>query len=141
PEFSTLITNLGSDDLLKVLRSGVGEDGGDYLHWDKLRHKKPPEGLTHKEWWLALKWGRQQLARDLPLRDSAGQPFQYGTPDLVLRLLHYVDQRCSGSIAMPEVVTADEQARQHYLVNSLMEEAIRSSQLEGATTSRRVAKD
>jgi Fic family protein len=42
---------------------------------------------------------------------------------------------------MPEVVTADDQARQHYLVNSLMEEAIRSSQLEGATTSRRVAKE
>ena len=42
---------------------------------------------------------------------------------------------------MEEVVTADEQARQHYLVNSLMEEAIRSSQLEGATTSRRVAKE
>lgn len=42
---------------------------------------------------------------------------------------------------MSEVVTADAQARQHYLVNSLMEEAIRSSQLEGATTTRRVAKE
>lgn len=52
-----------------------------------------------------------------------------------------MDQQCSGQIAMAEVVTADEQARQHYLVSSLMEEAIRSSQLEGATTSRRVAKD
>lgn len=59
----------------------------------------------------------------------------------MLQLLHYVDQRCSGETAMPEVVTADDQARQHYLVNSLMEEAIRSSQLEGATTSRAVAKE
>jgi len=42
---------------------------------------------------------------------------------------------------MSEVVTTDADARQHYLVNSLMEEAIRSSQLEGATTSRRVAKE
>lgn len=42
---------------------------------------------------------------------------------------------------MPEVVTAAGQAQQHYLVNSLMEEAIRSSQLEGATTTRKVAKD
>lgn len=42
---------------------------------------------------------------------------------------------------MAEVVTTDEQARRHYLVNSLMEEAIRSSQLEGATTTRRVAKE
>jgi hypothetical protein len=59
----------------------------------------------------------------------------------VQRLLHYVDQHCSGEIAMAEVVTTDEQARHHYLISSLMEEAIRSSQLEGATTSRRVAKE
>src|SRR5580658_9702561 len=42
---------------------------------------------------------------------------------------------------MSEVVTADAQARERYLVNSLMEEAIRSSQLEGATTTRRIAKE
>jgi len=41
---------------------------------------------------------------------------------------------------MDEVVTSERQAGQRFLVNSLMEEAIRSSQLEGATTSRRVAK-
>jgi Fic family protein len=42
---------------------------------------------------------------------------------------------------MSEVVTADAQVRRQYLVNSLMEEAIRSSQLEGATTTRHVAKE
>lgn len=42
---------------------------------------------------------------------------------------------------MEEVVTTDRHARNRYLVNSLMEEAIRSSQLEGATTSRQVAKE
>src|SRR6185312_2572571 len=51
------------------------------------------------------------------------------------------DQHTSGEIAMAEAVTTDAQARRHYLVNSVMEEAIRSSQLEGATTSRRAAKD
>ncbi len=59
----------------------------------------------------------------------------------MLRRLHFVDQRSSGAIAMPEVVTADDDARRQYLVNSLMEEAIRSSQLEGANTTRRVAKE
>src|SRR6185312_13567755 len=59
----------------------------------------------------------------------------------VQRLLHFVDQHTSGEIAMAEAVTTDAQARRHYLVNSVMEEAIRSSQLEGATTSRRAAKD
>jgi Fic family protein len=44
-------------------------------------------------------------------------------------------------VVMDEVVTSDSQARDRYLVNSLTEEAIRSSQLEGATTSRQVAKE
>lgn len=79
--------------------------------------------------------------RDLPLRATEGPNFGYTLPDPVLSLLHLVDQQCSGQIAMEEVVTAGDKARQHYLVNSLMEEAIRSSQLEGATTSRRVAKE
>lgn len=132
---------LPSERLLTLIREGIPEDGERYLHWDKLRHLKPPSDLTHEEWWFLIKWGRQQLLRSIPLTHHDGEHFAYGVPDLVFRFLHYVDQRCSGEIAMPEVVIADEQARQHYLVNSLMEEAIRSSQLEGATTTRRVAKD
>jgi Fic family protein len=42
---------------------------------------------------------------------------------------------------MDEVVTSERAAGRRFLVNSLMEEAIRSSQLEGATTSRVVAKE
>ncbi len=111
----------------------------DYIHWDKLRHLAPPEGITHEEWWLAIRMGRAPSG--LPLQDADGRRFRYGTPSSMQRLLHYVDQHCAGEIAMAEVVTTDEQARHHYLVNSLMEEAIRSSQLEGATTSRHVAKE
>lgn len=113
----------------------------EYIHWDKLRHLDPPNDLSSELWWAGIKWARRSILRPLPLTAAEGAPFTYAMPDEVLRLLHYVDQRCAGEIAMPEVITADEQAKQHYLVNSLMEEAIRSSQLEGATTSRRVAKD
>lgn len=127
--------------LVQLVKQRVSEPGDGYVHWDKLRYRDPPGDLTHEEWWFLLKWRRQQSFRRLPLSDDRGEPFVYGMPDAVQRGLHQVDQRCSGEIAMPEVVTADDQARHHYLVNSLMEEAIRSSQLEGATTSRRVAKD
>lgn len=129
------------DRLFEVLDAETGETDTEYLHWDKLRHLVPPAGLTSEEWWWLVKFRRRASLRPLPLADAEGHAFAYGTPDPVLRLLHHVDQRCSGEIAMPEVVTADDQARSHYLVNSLMEEAIRSSQLEGATTSRHVAKD
>ena len=143
PSFDDLLAKIASDSdrLLEVMKAPAAQDGSGYIHWDKLRQLEPPNGFTHEEWWFSIKWGRQRALRDLPLADAAGRHFTYSQPDPVLRSLRHVDQRCSGEIVMPEVVTADDQARQHYLVNSLMEEAIRSSQLEGATTSRRVAKE
>jgi Fic family protein len=143
PPFEELIVKLSrnSDRILEIMRAPARDDGRGYVHWDKLRRLEPPNDFTHEEWWFSVKWGRQSALRSLPLADADGNHFVYSQPDVVLRSLRHVDQRCSGEIAMPEVVTADDQARQHYLVNSLMEEAIRSSQLEGATTSRRVAKE
>lgn len=115
--------------------------GGKYRHWDTLRHLKPPEDLTSEEWWLAVKLARAPLQREIPLSDAEGRSFTYTMPDEALELVHYIDQHASGEMAMPDVITESESARRHFLVNSLIEEAIRSSQLEGATTSRAVAKD
>lgn len=141
PSMQELWAKTAPDKYMTIYGSIGHLSNAEYLHWDKLRHLDPPNGLTHEEWWLGLKMARGPILRQLPLMSIDNQRFTFALPDAVLRLLHFVDQRSSGEIAMPEVVTADEQARQHYLVNSLMEEAIRSSQLEGATTSRRVAKE
>ncbi len=143
PTLQEMLANIAPPRIVELLtRDAPDPREYDYPDWDKLRHLKPPEGLTHEEWWFQIKRRRDAILRPLPLlRDPEGRPFEYGVPDIVLRGLHYVDQHCAGEVAMEEVVTADEQARQRYLVNSLMEEAIRSSQLEGATTSRRVAKE
>ncbi|MEX0815929.1 MAG: Fic family protein [Gaiellales bacterium] len=141
PTLQEAFSSLDSDRLLHAVRTVGVSSSSAYLHWEEVRHRKPPEDLTHREWWGALKFSRVSLARNLPLTDPSGEAFAFSMTDFILRELHHVDQKCSGSIAMPEVVTADEQAKQHYLVNSLMEEAIRSSQLEGATTSRRAAKE
>ncbi len=113
----------------------------EYLHWDKLRHLSPPQGLTSEQWWLKVRYAREGELRKLPLTDSQGTPFSYGVLDSMLRQLHHIDQRCGGEVAMDEVVTSEKRAGRRFLVNSLMEEAIRSSQLEGATTSRVVAKE
>ena len=139
PTMAELFDRIKPERLVEVL--GGEAPNGSYLHWDKLRHLEPPPGLTHEEWWARIKFARQGSKRPLPLTDAEGRPLTYSLPDPVLRLLHHVDQRTSGEIAMPEVVTADEGARRRYLVNSLMEEAIRSSQLEGARTSQQVAKE
>ncbi len=142
PTYAELVAELAPESIPKALaavRSAGREDR--YLHWDKLRRLSPPHGLSSREWWLGIKTERAAGARLLPWEDKEGTPFRYGLPDLVLERLHRVDQRASGEVAMDEVVTSERQAGQRFLVNSLMEEAIRSSQLEGATTSRRVAKE
>lgn len=142
PTYPELVSKLGGEAIARSLRAIRDAPADDhYLHWDKLRHLDPPSGLSNEEWWLGLKTRRGANARFLPLDDTEGAPFQYGLPDPVLRRLHRIDQRAGGEVAMDEVVTSEKQAGQRFLVNSLMEEAIRSSQLEGATTSRRVAKE
>jgi Fic family protein len=142
PSVPEMLGKLGPGAMGRVLESQGGLPADDdYVHWDKLRHLAPPEGLSADEWWLGIKIRRTAGLRFLPLSTPDGTPFAYGLPDAVLRHLHHIDQRCSGEVAMDEVVTSEQQAGNRFLVNSLMEEAIRSSQLEGATTSRKVAKE
>jgi Fic family protein len=112
-----------------------------YPHWNKLRQLEAPDGLVSEQWWLKIKLARRDEMRVLPLTDADGNHFGYTLPDIVLRHLHRVDQRCGGEVAMGGAVASEQDAGKRFLVNSLMEEAIRSSQLEGATTSRVVAKE
>lgn len=114
---------------------------GDYLAWDKLRYKQPPDDLTHEEWWAATRLARTMVERPVDrLVDVEGRPFTFTLPDAVLRSIENVNRAASGHIAVSEQVT-NASTRDRYLVSSLIEEAITSSQLEGAATSRRVAKE
>lgn len=110
-----------------------------YRPWDTFRHIPPPPGVTVEDWWAATRRKRRVAARDLPLHDVAGQPFTYNLPDEVMRLSEGLARRASGVVGTAERVTNDAN-RTKYLVSSLMEEAISSSQLEGAVTSRVNAK-
>jgi Fic family protein len=111
-----------------------------YLHWDKLRFLRPPGPLTHEQWWAALKLRRMGSSRTVPLRDTNNRPFVYCLADPIPELLHHIDQGCGGFLQLPEQITNSE-TRDRYVVSSLMEEAIRSSQIEGAVATRRVAKE
>jgi Fic family protein len=70
----------------------------------------------------------------------AGQPFVYALPDEVLRATDAIARNASGQITISEQVTHSD-TRDRYIVSSLIEEAITSSQLEGAATSHREAKN
>lgn len=130
---------MNNNRISDVLRLAV-EPSGDYTHWDKLRHLTPPSGLTTEEWWLGLKLRREGSLKEVPLKDQQGSFFSFGVPDLVQAELHDIDVGAGRSIGIPEPI-ANPQTRDRYLIRSLMEEAITSSQLEGAATTRDVAKE
>ena len=111
---------------------------GKYLHWDELRRRPAPDGVTHAEWWAAVTLARQSLFQELPLQDKQGKPFVFGAPSPVVIDLHHIDRDAAGQLrsAAEAPLPADSQ---RYLIGSLIEEAIASSQLEGASTTRRVA--
>jgi len=145
PDFYLLLTKMASnspDDLGRILSIGIQADPrGHYYHWDKLRHLKlPPHVLSHEEWWLAIKLSRRALYKNIPQSDKDGNPFVYAEPDVVRRLLHEVDIHGGGELKASEQV-ANPNTRDTYLINSLIEESITSSQLEGAATTRKVAKE
>ena len=114
---------------------------GKYLHWDDLLHRKPPGNLTREEWWGGLKFRRDSAAKTVPLEaKSKGGNFQFVEVDPILEKLHYITLQGGGHVAMPEQITNPETKDQYY-VSSLIEEAITSSQLEGAATTRQVASE
>ena len=144
PDLGTLITNASKEPnkLVEIISLGIKPDPkGKYHHWDKLRYLALPPGLSnHEDWWLAVKFARKALYKTIPHSDKYGNPFVYGEPDIVRRLLHEIDIHGGGELKTTEQV-ANPSTRDTYLINSLIEESITSSQLEGAATTRKVAKE
>jgi len=142
PDFNELMSRLSkSGQVANVFRiMSLVQPDLDYLHWDELRRKPPPKGFSYEEWWLALKWRRKGAYRSLPLVDKNGHSFCYSIPDAVLELLHQIDFKAGACIGMPDTLV-DPTLRDRYVVSSLIQEAITSSQLEGAVATREVAKE
>ena len=111
-----------------------------YPHWDRLIRYQAPEGLSHEEWWLALKLRRSVGRREIPLCTPDGRAFSYVLSNPLPERLHSIDLGAGGQISMQEPI-ANPATRDRYYLSSLIAEAITSSQLEGAATTRVVAKE
>ncbi len=142
PEMSGLF-----EEVLSRARSGLEMDlvlsqsstpGGKYLHWDELLYREPPEGLDHEAWWLGIKLARSGRLTPIPMTDTVGRNVRFGLTDRAQEHLHFVDKMAAGAIETPDVLLNPE-TREFFVSRSLAEEAIRSSQLEGAATTRVVA--
>lgn len=142
PNFETLLSNLDGPTLAHALQNRAQVHDNNYLHWDQIRRRPLPDGLTLESWWVTLKLSRYSLYRQLPLLNKTGDKFVVGMPEPVLIHLHHIDQEAGGKIlSTTNKNIASKEHQQRYLINSLIEESITSSQLEGASTTRKVAEE
>ena len=142
PPLQSILASLSPARLSTLLHSDIGNlSNGKYLHWDQVRVRPPPSGYTNQEWWASIKLKRVSSRHYLPFKDTSGTPFSFNDSGDLYRLLHEVDREASGRIEVPRADVVNPDQRERYVMNSLIEEAITSSQLEGAVTTRRVAKD
>lgn len=138
PDPLALLSRLNPKRLQVLFQQASPMPQGKYLHWDELRHRTPPDDLSHEEWWASVQLARQPMLKALPFQDKAGKDFYLSSPEPVLMHLHHIDQDAAGQIRTPESAPIHDN-RERYLLHSLIEESITSSQLEGASTTRRVA--
>ena len=147
PSFESYLSTVAAADIVAIIRkitlstNGPCDDKGRYLPWEKVKYLMPPAGYNAEMYWLAMRNSRAQISKPLPFFDKHGQPFVYCMPDVVVRDLLWLEKRCSGSLVADSPLVTDEQTKKTYLIGSLIEEAINSSLLEGASTTRRQAKE
>ncbi|MBQ6187214.1 MAG: Fic family protein [Prevotella sp.] len=113
----------------------VDKVNADYEYWDKVKYKKLPEGFTPQMLWTHVKASR--LRSMMPVWEKYG--INLSITSQMQRLCHEFDMKF-GSFWEVEG-EAQYAEKKYYLSSSLMEEAIYSSIMEGASTTRVVAKD
>lgn len=124
------IPKMGDSQVMSV----VSEINQKYLYWSDVKYRKVGN-LTDKELWAVVRMTR------LGLYAFAWPEYGITVPvtNHMQELCHYFDMNFGGVWGSDSVIPKND--REMYLTSSMMEEAIASSQIEGASTTRRVAKD
>ena len=106
-----------------------------YLPWDELRRRPLP--VAPEVFWALLRFPREGKLRELHI---GSETFRFAVIEKFQKELHLIDTSSPATVDWLGTEPLSESAREQYLANSLMEEAIASSRLEGAATTRDVAK-
>ncbi len=113
----------------------VDKANDDYEYWDKVKYKKLPEGFTPQMLWANVKASR--LRSMIPVWEKYG--INLCITSQMQRMCHEFDMKFGSFWEVEGDALSAE--RKYYLSSSLMEEAIYSSKMEGASTTRIVAKE
>lgn len=127
-------TNKGysNDTDVNVVIDKVNEN---YEYWDTVKYKKRPDYCSAEELWKRVK-----MSRILMMVNTWDKyKIDFGFTNKMQRLCHEFDMNFGqGWMYQPDIT---EDNKKQYLRSSLMEEAIYSSLIEGAATTRKVAKE
>lgn len=136
--FDEIIKNIDTSDLINVMgKFKETDEKGRYLHWNDFKYKKNDKDINIDLAWAATKMSRLQSNKKINIGEYQ---FSFCVPDSLQRDLHTIDKKSSGYIGTNNPESIDG-VNNKYLVHSLiMEEAISSAQLEGASTTRKIAK-
>lgn len=109
-----------------------------YPYWEKWKYLAKDWGCDPKKVWLVVK-AQRFFQKTINFQGPEGFQMHINTPSFIQEQLHDLDMNLGGTLNTSDLIPTVE--KQRYLVGSLMEEAIASSQLEGAATTRKIAKE
>ncbi|MCR4712985.1 MAG: Fic family protein [Treponemataceae bacterium] len=107
----------------------------EYYYWDKVKYYTP-KGIDPENFWAAVKYLRRTNYKLYPFYTCQLSLFE---TNKMQEILHNIDMNFGGVLASASIIP--DKNKQYYLLSSIMEEAIASSQIEGASTTRKVAKE
>jgi len=131
------------EDLDKAIRlSGdakigdlINEINRQYQYWTEIKYRPLPGSVSAQDLWACVKLSRM-FAKTLEI---GGYRFKLHVTDYMQQLCHEFDMNLGGYLGTQSFIPDADKNR--YLISSNMEEAIASSQMEGAATTRKIAKD
>ena len=121
--------------LSKDYSSEISKMNDEYYYWDKVKYNTP-KGIKKEDFWALVKYSRTANSKTYSFNTCT---FSLFLTNKMQEYLHNFDMNFGGTIASSDILL--DKNKQYYLLSSIMEEAIASSQMEGASTTRKVAKE
>jgi Fic family protein len=122
-----------ANDYFKAVINKINDK---YLYWDKVKHQDIIGKADNKALWSAVKFSRSLNAKEI---NFGSYKFSYNLTGFIQKSLHEFDLNIGGQSESRGLIPENEKKK--YLISSIMEEAIASSQIEGAVTTRKKAKE